>query len=409
MKKNFTTFALCAAFFLCSLSLYAVDFGLVFTQNAEVNVSDFDFENTNNDISGVLAPRLTALLGETDDLHISAAVNYEADLGDGAEPLAIIPELTRTDFAFSAGSADIRIGRMFYSDPLGIIANNLFDGAQVSFITRNGNIRAGGWYTGFLYKKRAAITMTNNELQYSLVEVDYNDFVNTYCAPSRVLGALEYDHPSLAGFVGLNISLIGQFDMGDDQLNTQYFTAALSVPGQSCIFDVGGCFELIEYNDEMTPAFAADIGLTFILPTMLEKPIKLSGCYASGVSEDKSWGAFLPVTTVTQGEIVEAKFSGLSLVSLDFTGRLADLLSANMAFTYFIRNDWGTYQSYPAAGGAAEGAFLGGELFGRLIWNISTGIRLNLGTGVFLPSLGDVNPDGYILWRSKLNLVISMY
>jgi len=412
MKKQL--FLLAAFIHLGVLSLHAVDFGLVFTQNAEIIAPDFDVDGALYDISGILAPRFTALAGETGDLHISAAVNYRIDPAAKISELtgddvAVIPELTRTDVAFSAGYADIRIGRMFYSDPLGLVANNLFDGAQVSFITRNGNIRAGGWYTGFLYRERAAITMTDNELRSSSVKIDYNDFVNTYCAPSRVLAALEYDHPSLAGYIGLNVSLMAQNDLGSDRLNSQYVTAAVSVPGRSVMFDLGGCFELIEYNDAITPAFAADIGVTFMLPATLEKHIKLSGRYASGVSEDKTYGAFLPLTTVLQGDILEAKFSGLSLVSLDFTGRLAKSLSAYMAFTYFIRNDEETYHAYPADSGGSENFLLGGELFGRLIWNISTGLRLNLGTGVFLPSLGDVNPEGYMLWRSNINLVISIY
>jgi hypothetical protein len=408
MKKQFTIFALYMAFLINSLALYAVDFGLVYTQNGDVKVSDFDFENIDNGISGVLTPRFSALLGDTGDLYVSAAVNYETAPNSGA-PLAIIPELTRTDFAFNLGYAALKIGRMFYSDPLGLIANNLFDGAQVSFITDMGNFRAGGWYTGFLYKKRAIITMKDNELKSASVKADNNDFINTYFAPSRVLAALEYSHPSLAGFIGLNISLLTQFDMGNDKLNSQYFTAALSVPGNNLIFNLGGCFEFIEYKNEAIPAFAGDIGLTFILPSMLEKHIKLSGRYSSGVSEDKTYGAFLPLTTVSQGEILEAKFSGLSLLCAEFTGRLSMPLSASMAFTYFIRNDLGTYKAYPAIGGAPDAFLLGGEIFGRLICNISTGIRLNFGTGIFLPSLGDVNPDGAMLWRSNLNLVISIF
>jgi hypothetical protein len=409
MKKSFSSLALYAVFLFCSLSLYAVDFGLVFTQNADVKAPNFDFENIDIGISGVLTPRFTALPGGIGDLYISAAVNYEAVTQDGADPIEIIPELTRTDFAFNLGSADIKIGRMFYSDPMGLVANNLFDGAQVSFITDYGNFQAGVWYTGFLYKKRAAITMTDNEQQLYSVKVDYDDFVNTYFAPSRVLAALEYNHPALAGFIGLNISLIAQNDMGNDKLNSQYFTAVLSVPGKNLIFDLGGCFELIEYKNETTPAFAGVAGLTFILPSTLEKHIKISGRYSSGVSEEKTYGAFLPLTTVTQGEILEAKFSGLSLLCAEFTGRLAKSFSANMAFIYFIRTDLGTYKAYPAIGGAPESFFLGGEIFGRFIWNLSTGVRLNLGTGAFLPSLGNVNPDGYTLWRTNLNLIISIY
>ncbi|MDR2701322.1 MAG: hypothetical protein LBB72_02695 [Spirochaetaceae bacterium] len=141
----------------------------------------------------------------------------------------------------------------------------------------------------------------------------------------------------------------------------------------------------------------------------LEKHLKVSGRYSSGVSEDESIGAFLPLTTVPRGELVEAKLSGLSLLSLDFTGRLAKSLSANTAFTYFIRNDLGTYRYYPVTGAGSEGYFLGAEIFGRVIWSISSGVRLNFGTGAFLPALGDAAPDAAILWRTKLNVALTIY
>jgi len=401
MKKTLPLLAV--VFHLCAFSLHAFDFGLVFSQDAGFDIPAFDFENIGFDISGSLMPRFTMPLGKTGRLYISAAINYKTD------PFVIIPELTRTDVNFNFGNVNLNIGRMFYSDPLGITASGLFDGARVSIITRNGNVRATGLYTGFLYRERAAITMTTDELKSGNMEIDYDDFANTYFAPKRILAALEYDHPSIAGFVGLKTSILTQFDAGDENLNSHYLTVALSVPGKSVVLDLGGCLELIEYNDKVTPAFAADIGLTFILPTKLEKHIKLSGRYSSGVSEDETIGAFLPITTVSQGEIAQAKFSGLSLLSLDFTGRLAKLVSGNLTFTYFIRNDKGTYRYYPVTEENFDGFFLGMEIFGRLIWTITSGIRLNLGTGVFIPALGDVAPEADILWRTKLNLVISLY
>jgi len=405
MKK--TLLLLAVIFHLSVFSLNAFDFGLVFSQNADIDVPAFDFDKTDFDIYGSLLPRFTTLLGETGSLYISAAITYKVKSDDNA--FSIIPEFTRTDVDFNLGNINLNIGRMFYSDPLGITANGLFDGAQVSFITRNGNIRVGGWYTGLLYRDRAAITMTLKELKASYDKVDYDDFANTYFAPSRVLTALEYDHPSLAGFLDLKTSILAQFDAGDEKLNSQYLTAVLSVPVKTFIFDLGGCFELIENNDEMTPAFAADLGLTYVLPTKLEKHIKLSWRYSSGVSEDKTIGAFLPVTTVSQGEIVEAKLSSLSLISLDFTGRMTNSLSANAAFMYFIRNDLGTYRYYPITDDTSDGHFLGAEIFGRLIWTITSGIRLNFGTGVFVPALGDAAPDADVLWRTKLNLVFSIF
>jgi hypothetical protein len=405
MKK--VLLLLASVFHLGAFSLHAFDFGLVFSQNAKMDAPAFDFNKTDFDISGVLLPRFTTLLGETGSLYISAAINYEFKTSDNS--FAIIPELTRTDVNFNLGNINLNIGRMFYSDPLGTTANGLFDGAQATFITPNGNIRVGSWYTGLLYRDRAAITMTLNELKASYDKVDYGDFAGTYFAPSRIMAALEYDHPSLAGFLDLKTSILAQFDAGDEKLNSQYLTAALSIPVKSFIFDLGGCFELIEYYDETTPAFSANVGLTYILPTKLENHIKLSWRYSSGVSEDKTIGAFLPITTVSQGELVEAKFSGLSLLSLDFTGRLTDPLSANMAFTYFIRNDLGTYRYYPITDDTSNGHLLGAEISGQLIWTITSGIRLNFGTGVFVPALGDAVPDADILWRTKINLVFSIY
>jgi hypothetical protein len=399
--KNAATLTL--VFFFCALTLRAYDFGVVFSQDADISAPTSDFEKTSFDIHGALIPRFSALIGKTGDLYVSAATNYYAD------PFAVLPELTRADFSFNAGNADIRIGRMFYSDPMGIIARGLFDGARVSFITRRGNFHAGAWYTGFLYRKRAMITMTHNELRSSYAKVDYDDFADTYFAPSRVLAALEYDHPFIANGIGLKTSVIAQFDTGDDNLNSQYVTAAFSVPFKSFIFNLGGCFELIENDGDISPAFAGDFGVTWILPTTLEKRLKLSGRFSSGVSEDETIGAFLPLTTVPQGEIAEAKLSALSILSLDFTGRLARSLSANMAFAYFVRNDLGTYRYYPADSSGLEGFFLGAELFGRIIWVISTGVRLNFGTGVFLPALGDAKPDADVIWKTKLNLALSIY
>lgn len=405
MKK--ILFTLAAIFYLSAFSLYAFDFGLVFSQKAEFDVPAFDFEDTTYDLQGVLIPRFSMPIGDSGELYVSAAFSYEAKSGD---LFSVIPELTRTDVYFNFGNINLNVGRMLYSDPLNIAADGIFDGAQVSLITRNGNFRAGAWYTGLLYKERAAITMTQKELESNGATLDYNDFANTYFAPSRLLAAVEYDHPSLAGgILGLKTSLLAQFDLGDEKLNSQYLIAALSLPLKSFIINFGACAELIEYDDKMTPAFAADASLTYILPTKLEKHIKLSFRYSSGVSDDESIGAFLPLTTVTQGEIPEAKLSGLSLITLDFTGRMTEALSVSGAFSYFIRNDLGTYDYYPITGGSEKGFLLGGEIFARVVWNITSGIRLNFGTGVFMPSLGDAAPEADAMWRIKLNMVFSIY
>jgi len=407
MRKLFFVFAACL--FINVLPLRAFDFGVVVSQDFNVSAPGSGSEKADFKTEGIVIPRFTTLIGETGDLYVSAGVNYRTGFSE-TDPFAVIPELTRTDYSFTIGYAEISFGRMFYTDPLGFVADGLFDGARVSVVTRNGNIRAGCWYTGLLYKNRAYITMTDNELISCNAAVDYGDFAGTYFAPSRVLTALEYDHPSLAGFINLKTAVIAQFDAGGEKLHSQYLTAAASLPVKSFVFDAGGCFELIERGEKVRPALAADFGITWMMPAKLEKHLKISGRVSSGAGKEESSGAFLPVTTVPQGEITEAKLSGLSVLSADFAGRLADAVSVNGAFTYFVRNDLGTYRYYPVtAGESADGYFLGAELFGRVIWNISSGIRLNLGTGVFLPVLGNAAPGADTVWRAELNAVLSVY
>jgi len=401
MKKLFFLFAICLS--ISVLPLRAYDFGVVISQDVNVSVPGPGSEKADLAIQGIVIPRFTTPIGETGELYVSAGVNYNAN-PLAADPFIIVPELLRTDYSFTIGLANISFGRMSYTDPLGFIADGLFDGARVSCITPFGNMRAGCWYTGLLYKNRAAITMTDTELLSSYAKADYSDFFHTYFAPSRIVAALEYDHPSLAGFISLKTAIIAQFDTGKEQLHSQYFTTALSFSVTPFVFDFGECIELVEHGGASSHALAADFGITWIMPTKLEKHLKVSCRYASGAA-----GAFLPITTVPQGEIPEAKLSGLSVLSAEFAGRLANTVSANGAFTYFVRNDLGTYRYYPVTGGNTDGYFLGAELFGRVIWNITSDIRLNFGTGVFLPALGNAAPAAATVWRAELNVVLSVY
>ena len=129
-----------------------------------------------------------------------------------------MPELLRTEFLlkelglFNLGT-ELRIGRQYYSDPLGYIADGLFDGLRLTLRTGSGSFSAGAWYTGLLYKKRAIIEMTAEEQVSYSKAVDYGDFMGTYFAPRRIVSALDWEHPSLAGLLNTRFSLLGQFDI----------------------------------------------------------------------------------------------------------------------------------------------------------------------------------------------------
>ncbi|MCL2069788.1 MAG: hypothetical protein FWH19_02240 [Treponema sp.] len=368
----------------CSLILPGLDFGLTLDQI--VTYSGF-----NDDMSfidkGILIPWASGLLGETGEFIVSLGLNYQSD------PLAAVPELLLTNLSWRMGPADFGLGRMAYSDPLGYIANGLFDGARLSFDTPAGLLSAGAWYSGLIYKRRANIEMTDRELALNSASINFDDLANTYFAPRRVLAALDWEHPGLAGRVLANLSLLGQFDLGDEDLNSQYLVGKLIIPAGAFAFELGGAFELIQQSGDMETAFAAEMGLAW---KGASQGLHLMGRYAS--AESDSMAAFLPVTTNTHGNVLETKLSGISVISLDYTARLHRTMALGFLPSYFI---------YTASD--QDERLLGAEIFGALYWSPVSDISINLGGGAFLPSLGNVAPNGDLLWKIEMNVIISIF
>ena len=397
MKQSLKPVVFIILFLFHSLSLGALDVGLLLDQNAEIS-GRREYEYT-----GTLVPRVSGLLGDAGEFMVSAALSYSID------SWLFVPEILRTEMTIRAGIGEFRVGRIPYRDPLGIIAEGFFDGTHVSLDTRIGILNAGAWYTGGIYKKRAFITMTDDEMQSYNTDLDYDDFFNTYFAPRRAFSSVSWEHPSLGGLLNMKVAILGQFDFSGANLNSQYVIAKVALPFSYFVFDIGGCFELMEYSDELKMAMAADMGLTLMLPTRLENHISLRGRYSSGVIEDSSIGAFLPITTITQGDLLEAKLSGLSMLSLRYLSRQHPILSTDVITTYFIRTDLETYTDYPVISAGSGGHFLGPDFFSRLFCNLTSEIQLSLGAGVFLPMLGNAAPKAGIHWRAELNITFSFF
>jgi len=387
MKKY--AVVLCLLFALPGLS-HAVDFGIIVDQSAGYGgVGD----DAGADYTAAFIPYFSTLIGDTADIYISAGfiIDYERDV------IRFVPELLRTEFTWLFGIGDLKAGRIYYSDPLGFIANGLFDGARVSIPTEAGTFSAAAMYSGLLYKRRANITMTAEETEAYAREPDIDDFAGTYFAPGRFAAALEWEHLSL-GPLQVRAALLGQFDTGGG-LHSQYIAAKIALPLRAITFDLGACLELIQNDGTFETAAAAELGLYAALPTPLQDRLSFTARY--------SGGAFLPLTTREQGDILKAKLSGLSLVSLDYTARLFPTFAAGISTTYFIRSDLETYTAYPITGDS-DGYFLGNEFFVRLMWSPFSDLQINLGGGIFLPSLGDAAPDADAAWRVELNLIFGL-
>jgi hypothetical protein len=138
-------FTLCFLLLPC-LSLSALDFGIFLNQNAGYEGVP---RGENFDYSIGAVARFSGLIGETGDFIVTAAI--EANYNDG---WGFVPELLRTELAFRPGQWAFEIGRMNHSDPLGFVAEGLFDGVKAAYYSEAGTFSAGAWYLGLLYKKK---------------------------------------------------------------------------------------------------------------------------------------------------------------------------------------------------------------------------------------------------------------
>ncbi|MCL2759322.1 MAG: hypothetical protein FWD22_03840 [Treponema sp.] len=376
---------------LCFLLFFPVfitagDFGLILDNSAGYG----GIEKGNIDYKGSVIPHYSLLLGENIDIYLSGSFNIEYS----EEEWSYLPELLRTEISFNLNSGIIRAGRIFYSDPLGLIIRGLFDGAGITLFTRAGTFSAGAWYTGLLYKERAKISMTENDLK------------DDYFAPKRIIGAFDWEHLNL-GPLQFNTAVIGQFDLSEVNLNSQYFTGKLTLPFQSASFNLGGCLELIQENDTQTTAFAGVIGMQLFLPTPFKDSLSLIGRFSSGVFEDKDINVFIPITSIYMGNVFTEKLSGLSCLTLDYTFQLNKKLLFSVSSTYFILSDPDFYEGFPITE-EKKGNFLGNEFFAKILWNPYSDLQLNLRGGAFLPSLGNAAPDNGTKWRLEFNVIFGL-
>ena len=377
----------------------AYDIGVLLDQTA--GVSGIGDEDSDFDYSASLVSWFSTPLGDSGDMFVSAGLTagYEYEEGFFAA------ELLRTEFSWRFNNAlRLKTGRLSYADPLNFVVDGLLDGAQVFYNTAMGTLNAGFWYSGLLYKKTTKITMTGDDF------ASYYDN-KKYFASQRMLMTAGWEHPALMELIRLRASLTGQFDFngGDTRYHSEYLTVKAGMPLERLVFELGGALQLAQDAGESGVALAGEIGASWEPPTPFKSQLSFNGKFTSGRAEDDSIAAFVPVTTLEQGDVLKARLSGLSALNLDYTARFRRELSSSLAMTYFVRSDLATYAGYPAIVATEDGYCLGGELFGRVMWSPVSDLRLNAGGGIFLPALGNVAPKADPQWRIELNLVLALY
>jgi len=408
MKKTGLTILMALLLLLAGFgpaSLFAFDFGLITNQYAAYGNSDGDQGAIK--YQGDLLPRFSLPLGDAGELFVSGGMTLGMENG-----IYYVPEILRTEFSLRFGSSVIKVGRMNYADPFAFIASGLFDGVQYTLYSKAGIINFGAWYTGLLYKKNAGITMTESDQKIYDSVLDYKNFSTTYFAPKRILASLDWEHPSIAELFSLKAALTGQLDLskGDDKYHSQYLTLKAGIPIKRFLLELGGSVEAAQSAAEkaaLNMAFAWSLGLFWNLPTSYHSRLSLTGNGAGGRIND-FMTAFVPVTGNFYGDILQAKLSGLTVVKVDYTARFVKKFGTSLQASCFVRNDLGTYTSYPIGVEDKGGYILGTELFGRLVWSPVSDLQLTAGGGAFLPFLGNAS-DEKARWRAELTAIIALF
>ena len=385
----------------------AVDFGLMLDQT--FTDTQWMAYPANTNYSGNLAPWFSGMFSENGDMYLSMSAGLQAEDGE----VRVVSELLRSEIILrSDRGTELRIGRTPYVDPLGFIANGLFDGLRVSQEIGLSSLSVGAWYTGLQYKKRANITVSPQDAVNYYTTFDSKNW-NTYFAPRRMLASVSWEHLALAEWVRLRLAALGQFDLNDesDQYHSEYLIGKVTIPYRSLlVFDAGGVMELLQTPDSAKLGLAAELGVAWMPPGGISDRLSLTARIASGRQEDSPLGAFLPLTTVAQGKVLQAKLSGLGHFRLNYLARLHNAFSLDVGASYFIKSTEQGYTAWPISSDSNPDQYaLGAEFSATFIWNPVSDIRVNSGGGVFLPQLGDVSPDERARWQFELSLSMALY
>jgi len=393
---------------LLPVSLGAFDFG--FLTNQYIGANNPAGGDARFEYRGDFLPRFSGLIGDLGEYIISPSFTIGKE-----DEFYYVPELLRTELLLRFGGSVIKAGRIYYSDPLGFVANGLFDGVQFSHNSKAGTFSVGAWYTGLLYKKTANIAMTPDDQAAFDAPLDYGAFADTYFAPPRLLASLDWEHPSVAELLPLKLSVTGQADLSDSEgkYHSLYATAKLGLPLKNVLLELGGsldtAFSVITDEQKTTMAFAGELGVYWTIPASFHSRLSFNTRYAGARSADDSFiRAFVPVTSAGIGDVLKPKLPGLTILGLNYTARLNRFIGISVSASHFVRNDLMPVSGFPSDATDKGGHFLGTEFFARFIWSPVSDIRLNLGAGAFLPSLGDAM-EANVQWRVDLTALIALY
>jgi hypothetical protein len=384
---------------LAAPAVFSQDFGLALRQSAVFTDGEKSYGGI--EYTGTALPWFAAPLGEQWDLYISGGISAQMTI----ETWKALPELYRTEAVFRpAPGLRLRAGRVPFTGSLPYTMAGLFDGVSAQLASGGGQLRAGIFYTGLLYKKAAYIVITPED------RADYND-KDVYFASRRLAAGITWEQTGVFE-TPANFSASGlcQIDLngGDAPVHSQYLEAKFDTPlGTSVNTGFGAVLELVEQKGKSPrAAFAASAEFRWLVPGAFPDMLSAAGHVSSGAWNGKA-GVFLPVTSQAVGKILRPDLAGIALAEVSYTARFHRAVSADLSGAYYFRTDRVTY-SDPGVDASSVSPLLGSEVYGGFKLAPFSDILLGFGGGVFFPRTGKVFKDNAgIKYRVTLEADIS--
>jgi hypothetical protein len=202
----------------------------------------------------------------------------------------------------------------------------------------------------------------------------------------------------------LYLNGLAQFDLNgeDDRLHTQYLSLRfLFSPLPVFNISAGGVLGLAEQAETDTETgLALLLNADWYLPTAWRDMVSLGFRWGSGAAEGKGVGPFIPVSSISQGNVLNSGLSGLMAIRTAYTVRPHKSLSLVLDGRYFFLAN--------GADSGTDNKALGGEVYGSVNWAPVMDVTLTAGGGVFFPGMGNALPSGApVQWLVSAGLTVS--
>jgi hypothetical protein len=389
-------------------AVFSADYGLVLATAGEYaqNTGGGDVSFT-----GSSAPWFSAALGTQATLYLSGKISFQ--YGNNEEAWTWPPpfELERTELTFyPVQAAYLTLGRQWFRDSGRMIAQGFFDGFHGSFGLGKVRLTGGAFYTGLLYKKTAEILMTAGDFEYYFRSLDYGDPAS-YCASRRLFATLAGEFPDLSSRTSLTLAALAQFDLNDYEgsstLHSQYLEARVNIEAlDSLRFAITGIGGLTENGDTgLEGNFAATAGAEWDMPGKLLDMLSAEARWGSGAVNDKI-GPFKPINGIAQGSVFAPALPGIMNARVSYTARPRRSFSFSAVSVFFWRTDLETFRD-AELDSASKDRFLGGELYGQIVWAPQSALRLSVGGGAFSPGAAFIETTK-IRWKINAGLILSL-